>query len=348
MVIVRNIFITALPILLVGMLSGVASAQIQQQEILANEYERAQANYDFAEQLRILEAMLPLAQPMDGRRPFVMADDLHLRIEDLRSAVQFQGAKREKALHIEQMYGKAIRHFRRKEHTEAISTYREAIQLSKEIYGATSLHSLTLSKGLATMFINTGSDFDEAETLLTGVLDVLRNKDKTDSEIQLRAMMGLTDLYMNREEVERAADLGEECSRIFENWKAQHSVPYQRLHINMAEFMNRQARHEAARDHARKSLNTGFVATGSNVHYYIRAQREHAYAKVKLGDYEKVPEAYEEIMKILDQTPEHPEELHLQYLREYRDVLETLGRNERLREIDEEISRMEEKGLVID
>lgn len=60
-------------------------------------------------------------------------------------------------------------------------------------------------------------------------------------------------------------------------------------------------------------------------------------------NYDHVPEAFEEIVKTLDQTPGYPEELHLQYLREYRDVLETLGRNERLREIDEEISRMEGK-----
>jgi hypothetical protein len=157
-------------------------------------------------------------------------------------------------------------------------------------------------------------------------------------------MMVLTDVYRHREEVERAADLGEECSRMLENWKVQPSVTYQKLHVLMAEFMNQQARHEAARHHARKSLNTGLIPTGPDVQFYIRSLREYTYAKVKLGDYEYVPEAFEEIVTILDQTPGYPEDLHLQYLREYRDVLETLGREERLREIEEEISRMEEKG----
>jgi len=177
-------------------------------------------------------------------------------------------------------------------------------------------------------------------------LDVLKNKGKTDSDMQLKAMMVLTDVYMNKGDVEKAADLGEQCSRILEDWKVQPSVPYQRLHVSLAEFMNRQAKYEAAREHAMKSLNTRLIPTGSDVQFYIRSLREYAYAKVKLGSHEQVPEAFEEIIKALEETPGYPKDLHLQYLREYRDVLETLGRRERFREIDEEISRMEEKGQL--
>jgi hypothetical protein len=61
--------------------------------------------------MEISEAMLPFAQSTDGRRPLVMADDLHLRIEDLRIAAQFQDDTLETAHRIEDHHDKAFRHF---------------------------------------------------------------------------------------------------------------------------------------------------------------------------------------------------------------------------------------------
>lgn len=347
MVIAKRISTATLSLFLMGMSSVVTLTQAQEVNfrmvILEQQWKRAGTTYDYSTQLRISEEMLELAKLSGGRRSLVLADDIHLRIGDIRDSVQFQGDTLANARRVEELHREGYRHSLRRENVEAIADFREALRLSTETYGPDSLHSLALSLDLATMLTRTRLDLDEAESLSERVLDVLKKKERTNSDIHLKAMMALTDVYINREELDKAAGKGEECIQIMENWKVQPSAQYFRFQVCMAEFMNQQEQYKTALEHTRKCLNTGFVPSGNDIQYYVRSLREYAFAKVKLEDYDKVPEAFEEMLTTLDRTPGYPVHVHLQYLREYREVLEKLNKSERVGEIDEEILRLEEK-----
>lgn len=311
-----------------------------EQATLLTQYEMAADSVDFALQLEILQKLSRLNSRFPDEPTPVTQHHLDFMLRDVRRAVHFTAQELEVAKKRQQYRIAALRSFEQGEIAKAFSQMNEAIDSSRQVFGDSSFHTLELQSCLANKMQLSNFDRKAAIELAHCVLEVLQRDSHQDCFIYCQIHHTLAALYIDEGEFDKASGYGEIACRQMEEMGVTRTVSYINLQGGLAAVLNLQKRHDEAVAHARKGLNAGLIPDGTDVKYYVRLLREYARGKVAVDDYERVPEAFEEMIRIAKATPNYPDFLLLEHLREYDRVANAKGWTDRKQWIAAEMSQL--------
>jgi len=326
-------------VLLLGLASQLAQANElnSRLEVLATRYSIASKQCNFSDQLRIAQEMLALAPQLEENRSLVLKDDIELRLSTLRSAINFSSEEILIAQDIQRLHENALREFNEGNLDAAADRYQKALEKSRVIYASDSIQCLQLTLDVANTWLEGYSRIDEAQVLAEDVLNQIEALGRTNSTLYRYCLIVLTGIYIAQDDLEKALSSYEKASSSLEKLDLEASLTYLRLQGATADFLNRHNKFDSALACSRKALNAGYIPQNSDAVHYGRTLREYARAKIGLKDFDRVPEAYQEAIRIAESTPGYPKMLLLEHLEEYRDALKKLESYDTLRKIESKI-----------
>lgn len=314
---------------------------LKQAALLAR-YETATNNVDFEAQEDILLELSELYDKFPDEPNTFTPDHLEFILEDVTRAVRFTDEELEVAKKRQACRIAALQLFQRSEVASAISQMNQAIDYSQQIFGSRSFHTLQLQLNLANEVQNSNHDRKAAIELAYHVLSILQEDKRQKCFLYYEINHTLAAIYIDEGDFAKAIDHGSVAIRELERFGVVKTVNYLNLQGAMAAVLNLQNNHEAAVTHARDGLNAKYILGGADVRYVMRLLREYARGKVALNDFNRVPEAYEQMVSIAKSTPNYPNSLLREHLLEYDRALAIMGQEERRQWVEAEISKLEQ------
>ncbi|MFN3152181.1 hypothetical protein [Bremerella sp.] len=313
----------------------------RKQAALLARYETATNNVDFEAQKDILLELSELYNEFPDEPNTFTPDHLEFILEDVTRAVRFTHEELEVAKKRQACRIAALQLFQRREVASAISQMNQAIDYSKQIFGSRSFHTLQLQLNLANEMQNSNHDRKAAIELAHHVLGILQDDKRQKCFLYYEINHALAAIYIDEGDFSKAIAHGDIAIRELERFGVVKTVNYLNLQGAMAAVLNLQNNHQAAVTHARDGLNAKYIPGGADVRYVIRLLREYARGKLALNDFSRVPEAYEQMVRIAKSTPNYPSDLIREHLLEYDRALAIMGQEERRQWVEAEISALE-------
>lgn len=342
----KTIAINLLILVLLSVYVGPVSAHDEVDRTELNEqlkqlglrYQRAGLTIDFDKQLELAKKLESSLEQIDEPRPLPLFD-IQLDIVDLEKMTSFDESQLNLAKEYVEFSKNGLLETRRKKYEFAIDNFQRALEISDLIYGNRSFRSLKSKVKLAKLFSltkNTQAGLPHA----IEVARVLQN-DRNESQLYLQACCLEVNLYLVDEEVEKAIDRGLQIVSLLEESGRQKTTDYYEVLGAVAFNLNQQERYKEAISYAQKVMHTEMNLSNIKTKaYYLRLLHEYTKAKVALGDYDKLPDVYDELLKISNEIPGIPLTQHVSYVEEYVPVLRKLGRNQEAEEMEQQIKQI--------
>ncbi|PHR99096.1 MAG: hypothetical protein COA78_25340 [Blastopirellula sp.] len=322
---------------------AVAEEEMSQVELresflqLHSRYERAGSNSDYKKQLELAIELHPMLKEINKPRPISLYD-FTLGIDHLEQIIAFNESQLNLNEMLTQYYDNAIRETGRENNELAIPYAQKFMELSDQLYGNTSHSSIYARIYLAHLYSLT-KHIQEGLVHAIKVKQVLQDH-RNESQLFIDASLIEMNLYFHNGEFEKAIKQGIELVTLLEESGRKKTDDYYNIQGSVAGQLNAVKRHQEARVHAGKALNTKLPFSRSNEPLYVRLLLQYGQANVGLEDYEKANQAYDECLKMIAAIPNFSPSERLSTMEEYVPVLRKLGRNQEAEQMEEKIKRM--------
>ncbi|MEW4454563.1 hypothetical protein AB1L30_17955 [Bremerella sp. JC817] len=333
-----SLILLTIPTLLWSLASEGRAQTLQSQlEGVVATAEEAANRCDFKAELELILTLRELNNRLPAELSTISDEHIAFVLSDLQKAVSFSEEEMELARARQAARMAAFQFFRQRQPEEGQRKFLEAIDYSTRVFGERSYHTIELQSSLANEMLLHGSKLEEAIQLAHQVRDTLEEDQQQKCFVFCQINQTLYALYVETKAFHKAMPYGNIALRELEAVHSKKSTRYLTIQGSMAAVLNQDQRPDLALVHAQTGLNTGYIPDGSDVKYYLRLLREYARAKRALGDFERVPEAYQEMLRIAKSYPTYPKNALIEHLREYQTALKEMGDEEGQRSVEAEI-----------
>lgn len=313
------------------------------QAALIQQYEQGILLLDFEGQLKAVKELHDRTQGSKNEPLILKLPEIEFIMNDLQKVAKLDPARRKIAE--QQLAEQAKAHFSSQagKHLEAARHFRHSLDLAEPLYGHSSYIVVNLKSKFAGTLLYCQENLDEAISTALDAKKVLETLNLTESYLYRELLVTLTGLYYEKKDRKSLIQTGEQAVASFQKDGNEHI--YSRFALVtglLAEALNQEKQHVKALQYARAGLNKQPPKAGPEAPFYLRLLQEYAQAKVAGNDYDKVPEAYEELLSVSGQLPGFPLERRLQYREDYLPILKTLGQTERYDQVQLEINQLKE------
>lgn len=313
----------------------------ERQTALMRRYVQAVKDLDFDEQLSTFTQLRDVTHKSPNQPKLVSIEEIEFVLDDLRKAATFSRDDLALALQQQSEIVQGFESTKQGNHLKAINHYTRSLHLADTLYGPKAYRTVDAQLKLASaILLADGDNTVEGIEAVSSAKQSLEELQLVDSANYREALDVLTKLHYQNEDDAKVMQLAPKAILVFEKAGVQTSPEYSLLTGILAEKLNQQMKHKEALEYARKGLNQNPPKSGRLAPFYLRLLQEYARAKLRMNDFEKVPEAFEEIISVSDQVPGLPSDLRIGYREEYLSALKKMGHDERYNQVLLEVERM--------